>query len=323
MSIAARACPSRLRRITSCGNHILCSLQRNEKADNRRAHQVRKRAADHRPQAQPREFLTALRGDTCEAAQLNGNRRQIGKAAQGEGDDHLGVHGQQRHASFGGLGRCKVVSQVGVGDKLVEHQFFADKTAGHDRLMPWHPEQKSDGRQHVPKDQLHAQLRSPLNSAINAINFSSMAPTDKARRKPTWAPSAAASMILVGRFSAWPSSSITCSVRAASVSGSMSLAINRAPGADMKHAAIRYLSSTPSPAYPSSTEPATAAKPPTITANNSERVSLAMKGRTTSGTSDWPMKIAEVTTIDSMRLVPSNRRKVPPTSRMIQPITPM
>jgi hypothetical protein len=44
----------------------------------------------------------------------------------------------------------------------------------------------------------------------------------------------------------------------------------------MKLAAIKYSSRAPRSEYPTSTEPATVESPPTITANNSERVILSI-----------------------------------------------
>ncbi len=61
----------------------------------------------------------------------------------------------------------------------------------------------------------------------------------------------------------------SCADRA---SGRMILAISNAPGAAMKLAAIKYSSGAPSSEYPTSTDPATVDRPPTITANRPERV---------------------------------------------------
>ena len=56
------------------------------------------------------------------------------------------------------------------------------------------------------------------------------------------------------------------------VSGFINLANNKPPGAAMNEAASRYFMSTPIAAYPAITDPATLARPPTITANNSDGV---------------------------------------------------
>ena len=54
--------------------------------------------------------------------------------------------------------------------------------------------------------------------------------------------------------------------------GTRILAISRAPGAAMKQAAIRYSNSAPIWFRPTSTEPATVERPPTITAKSSDLV---------------------------------------------------
>ena len=91
---------------------------------------------------------------------------------------------------------------------------------------------------------------------------------------PFMAPVAAASMKLM--YFSLASCSPCAGSAGLSVSGSISLAINRPPGAAIKLAASRYSNGTPSATYPAMTEPAMDAIPPTITANSSERVMPGM-----------------------------------------------
>ena len=103
----------------------------------------------------------------------------------------------------------------------------------------------------------------------------------------------------------------------------MSLANNNPPGAAIKDAAIKYSSGTPRDAYPASTDPATEASPPTITAKSSEGVMFLMKGRTTRGASVCPTKMLAVAESDSARDVPSARRNPPPSTLITHCMMPM
>ena len=110
----------------------------------------------------------------------------------------------------------------------------------------------------------------PFTMAMSAINASSIAPIAPTICNPFIAPVAAASIKLM--YFSLASCSPCSGSAGVSVSGSMSLAINRPPGAAMKLAASRYSNGTPNATYPAMTDPAIEAMPPTITANNSERV---------------------------------------------------
>lgn len=97
-----------------------------------------------------------------------------------------------------------------------------------------------------------------------------MAPMFRANLRPSAAPFAAASITFVCSTSIRTDSpSIVSGV---SVSGIISLAISIAPGAAIKLAAMRYSNGAPRSEYPTRTQPATLAMPPTITVNSSERV---------------------------------------------------
>ena len=54
--------------------------------------------------------------------------------------------------------RVKIGREIDIGDELVEHQFFADKTACRHGLAPRYTEDKSQWRKHMAKNQLQAQV---------------------------------------------------------------------------------------------------------------------------------------------------------------------
>ncbi|MNI73517.1 hypothetical protein D3C73_1295300 [compost metagenome] len=85
----------------------------------------------------------------------------------------------------------------------------------------------------------------PFNRAISAINASSIAPTFSANCMPEAAPEAAASITLAGRSSSAINFVASSLSWVFSVSGTISLANSRPPGAAMNEAAIRYSSGTP------------------------------------------------------------------------------
>ena len=177
------------------------------------------------------------------------------------------------------------------------------------------------------------------------MNASSIAPTLSASLSPSNAPRAAASMTLRGGSSItlsipmWlpedDSSSSTRSSPAAAarrsswrtlsppsvsgvcVSGTIIFAMSSPPGAAMKAAAIRYSNCAPRSEYPTSTEPATLARPPLMMAKSSERVIRSTNGRTTRGASVWPTKMFAEADMDSAWLVPRAFWIAPPRMRMI------
>src|SRR5699024_12051047 len=100
------------------------------------------------------------------------------------------------------------------------------------------------------------------------------------------------------------------------------LAITNPEAADIKLAINKYFIGTPNVAYNANIVPATDAKPPVITANNSEFVILFKKGLITSGASVCPIKILASADVDSSFVVPNNFEIAPPKYLMINCIIP-
>ena len=147
----------------------------------------------------------------------------------------------------------------------------------------------------------------PFIMYTRAIKASSIAPTFSARKSPSDAPRAAASITFTSEDSMLTSR--FPDVSGLPSSGYISLATTSAAGADMTEAAIRCPAISGKyairrPTYAASTPPATVAKPPVMTTISSDIVIFSTNGLIRRGASVWPMKMFPAAHIVSAPEVP-------------------
>ena len=112
------------------------------------AHQVGQGRRQHRLEAEARHVVAALRRHGADGAKLHRNGAQVGKTAQREGDDDLGV----------GAEILLDVGKVQVGDELVHDHLLANQGACRHHLAGRHADEPGHRRKQIAQQLLQGEI---------------------------------------------------------------------------------------------------------------------------------------------------------------------